>query len=291
MHRATDARQRWTMPVDRWALLLLPGLLFLVLVFLLPMAILASNSLHLSAGLGQIKEGLTLENYVAFLTDFFYLEVLLDTFYLGFIVVTMCAIIGYPVAYFLARTTTGWRSTLIFLVVAPLLITNVIRNLGWLPILSDSGLINTVLLGIGVVGEPLKLVGNFTGVVIGLVHALLPFMIISLMAVIQRIEPELEEASINLGAGPLVTFWRILLPLSRPGLLAGYLFVFTIAISAFVTPGMLGGKRVLVMATYIEQQFRAVLNYAFGATAAVILLVLSAALTLLALRLSSRQEG
>ena len=291
MRSITVALQRSTMPVDRWALLLLPGLLFLVLVFLLPTAILASNSLHLSAGLGQLQEGLTLENYVAFLTDFFYLEVLLDTFYLGIIVVTLCAVIGYPVAYFLARTTSAWRSTLVFLVVAPLLITNVIRNLGWLPILSDSGLVNSVLLGIGIIGEPLKLVGNFTGVVIGLVHALLPFMIISLMAVIQRIEPELEEASINLGAGPLVTFWRVLLPLSRPGLLAGYLFVFTIAISAFVTPGMLGGKRVLVMATYIEQQFRAVLNYAFGATAAVILLVVSAGLTLLALRLSSKQEG
>ena len=291
MHSISVARQRWSMPVDRWALLLLPGLLFLVVVFLLPTAIMTSNSLHLSAGLGQFREGLSIENYVAFLTDFFYLEVLLDTFLLGLIVVTLCVVIGYPVAYFLARTTSGWRSTLVFLVVAPLLITNVIRNLGWLPILSNSGLVNSALLGIGIVDEPLKLVGNFTGVVIGLVHALLPFMILSLMAVIQRIEPELEEASINLGAGPLGTFWRVLLPLSRPGLLAGYLFVFTIAISAFVTPGMLGGKRVLVMATYIEQQFRSVLNYAFGATAAVILLVVAGGLTLLALRLSSKAES
>ncbi len=177
-----------------------------------------------------------------------------------------------------------WRGFLIFFVVAPLLISTVIRNLGWFPILGGGGLINWLLMSIGLIGEPLKIANNFTGVVVGLTHALLPFMILALMTVIQRIEPEIEEAAINLGASPIETFFRVVLRLSRPGLLAGYLLVFTMAISGFTTPDMMGGKRVLVMSTFIEQQVRSVLNYAFGSTAAVILMFVAAVLTLIAVR-------
>ena len=267
-----------------WLLLLLPALLTLVLVFVLPIAHLAAKSLHPSAGLGQVGPEFTLENYAKFFADPFYLYILLDTFELGFIVVTVCLLLAYPVAYFLARTRSRWRGIFMFMVIAPLLISVVIRNLGWLPVLGDSGLVNWALTGIGLVREPLRLVNNFTGVVIGLVHTLLPFMILTLTTVIQRIEPDIEEAAINLGASPMQTFWRVVLPLSRPGLLGGYLLVFTMAISAYTTPSLLGGKRVLVMATYIDQQVRTVLDYALGATVAVILMAVAGAVTVIALR-------
>jgi putative spermidine/putrescine transport system permease protein len=265
-----------------WDLMILPSLLTLVVVFLLPIAHLFVNSLHTPRGDGQVGSEFTLANYWHFISDPFYLLILFDTVWLGFVVVTFCFLLGYPVAYVLARTKSRFRGALIFLVIAPLLISTVVRNLGWFPILGGGGLVNWVLTSLGLISDPLKLANNFTGVVITLVHSLLPFMILTLMSVIQRIEVELEEAAINLGASPLETFFRIVLRLSRPGLLSGYLLVLTIAISAFTTPAMMGGGRVLVMSILIAQQVRGLLNYAFGATAAVILVVVAVVLTLAA---------
>lgn len=273
-----------------WGGLILPALVVLVVVFVLPIGQLAMNSFHRNAGMGTIDPAWTLDNYARFLGDPFYWGILLETFILGVIVVSICMVIGYPVAYFLARTRSRLRGALIFLVVSPLLISVVIRNLGWLPVLGSSGLVNWFLLGTGLLREPVQLINNYVGVVVGLVHALSPFMILSLMTVIQRIEPEIEEASINLGASPFETFWRVVLPLSRPGLLAGYLLVFTVVLSAFTTPGMMGGNRVLVMSVFIGQQIRSVLNYPFGGMAAVVLMVVTAALTVLALKLPGERR-
>jgi len=274
----------------RTLLLLLPGVLALFLVFVLPLLYLASNSLHPHVGLGQVGPEFTLANYYNFLTDRFYLGILLYSFELGLAVVACCVLLGYPVAYCLARTTSKYRSVMLFIVIAPLFVSVVIRNLGWIPVLANQGFINTVLLKAGMIDEPLQLMNNFTGVVIGLVHALIPFMILSLTTVIQSIEKEVEEASLSLGAGPLETFFRVVLPLSRPGLLGGSLLIFTLAISAYTTPAVMGGKRVLVMAIYIEQQFRAALNYAIGATAAVVLMAVAIALTIFAMRFSERRR-
>lgn len=247
------AQPRW-LPKHGWGGLIVPALLVLLLVFVLPIGQLAVNSFHAKAGPGMIDPSWTLDNYIRFLTDPFYYGVLFETFLLGIIVVSICLVIGFPVAYFLARTRSRWRSTLIFVVVSPLLISVVIRNLGWLPVLGSSGVINWVLISLGILDEPVQLINNYIGVVVGLTHALSPFMILSLMTVIQRIEPEIEEASINLGASPFETLWRIVVPLSRPGVLAGYLLMFTVVLSAFTTPGMMGGNRVLVMSTYIGRR-------------------------------------
>lgn len=273
-----------------WFALLTPALLVLLLVFVLPLTFLASNSLHPGGSMGRVGSAWTFDNYLRFLGDPFYLGVLVDTLIVGLLVVAVCAVIGYPVAYFLARTRSRWRGALTFAVLAPMLISVVVRNLGWLPVLGDSGLVNWLLLSLGAIDEPLKLVYNFGGVVIGLVHALSPFMIMSLITVIRRIEPELEEAATNLGAGPFETFFRVVLPLSRPGLLAGSLLVFTLSIAAYITPAMMGGKRVLVMAIFIEQQVRSVLNYPFGATAAVVLLAVVIVAALLALRIGRERQ-
>ncbi|MDF3074906.1 MAG: ABC-type spermidine/putrescine transporter, permease [Alphaproteobacteria bacterium] len=274
------------LPKRGWGGLIVPAVLVLLIVFVLPIGQLALNSLHVKAGPGMIDPTWTLDNYIRFLSDPFYYGILLETFILGIVVVSICLVIGFPVAYFLARTRSRWRGALIFAVVSPLLISVVIRNLGWLPVLGSSGVINWLLLSLGILSQPVQLINNYTGVVIGLTHALSPFMILSLMTVIQRIEPEIEEASINLGASPLETFWRIVVPLSRPGVLAGYLLVFTVVLSAFTTPGMMGGNRVLVMSTYIGQQIRTALNYPFAAMAAIILMLVTTLTTLIALRLS-----
>lgn len=272
-----------------WGWLALPGLLLLVFSFGLPILGMAFKSLQKHAGPAETTGPLSLDNFVLFLTDPLYLGVLLDTFLLGFIVVTVCAILGYPVAYFLARTRSRFRGLLIFVVFGPLLISAVIRNLGWVPLLGTNGFINWLLVMVGIVDQPLRLINNLTGVIIGTSHAMLPFMILMLMTVIQRINPSIEEAALNLGASPWRKFWLVVFPLSLPGLIGGYLIVFTLTISAYTTPAMLGGNRVTVMSTFIAQQVRYVLNYSFGATSAVILMLSAIAVTLVAMRFSERK--
>jgi putative spermidine/putrescine transport system permease protein len=285
---ALDSRTRLH-PVSGWALLVLPMLVTLAVVFLLPIASLIVVSFHSMTGPAQVDDVFTLKNYRDFFTDPFYLRIVRNTFVLSTIVVACCLIVGYPVSYYLARTRSRWRGLLLFLVVSPLLISAVVRNIGWFPILSNTGLINWVLQGLGVIEQPLPLISNTVGVVIGLVHALLPFMILTLTTVIQRIEPELEDAAANLGAGPLQAFRHVLMPLSLPGILAGSLLVFTMASAAYTTPVIMGGNRVLVLATFIAQQFRTVLDYPVGATAAATLMILTALLTLVALRLGAQR--
>jgi putative spermidine/putrescine transport system permease protein len=282
---AAKARRR----PDIWLWILLPTIVVFGAIFVAPLADLILVSFHRMSGPAQVGRSYTLANYRAFVTDPFYLEMLLRTCWLGLLVTFSCLAIGYPVAYYLARTASRWRSVALFFVISPLLVSAIVRNIGWFPLLSQSGLVNWSLLKLGVIASPLPLVNNFTGVVIGLVHALLPFMILTLATVIQRIEGDLEEAAANLGAGPLEVFWRVLLPLSLPGVVAGSLLVFTMAISAYTTPAILGGNRVLVMATYIAQQFRTVLDYPAGGTAAALLLVFAALLTMLALQLRTAE--
>ncbi|AMN41171.1 ABC transporter permease [Rhodoplanes sp. Z2-YC6860] len=275
----------------KWALLSAPMLLTLAIVFAVPIGWLIALSFFSSTGPAQVGDEVSLENYRNFITDPFYYRIIFNTFWLGGVVVLCCLIVGYPVSYFLARTKSRWRGLLLFLVVAPLLVSAVVRNIGWFPILSNTGLINTVLLKSGLISQPVPLISNLTGVVIGLVHALLPFMILTLTTVIQRIEPELEEAAANLGAGPIRAFVKVMLPLTLPGIVGGSLLVFTMAIAAYTTPVIMGGNKFLVMSTFIGQQFRTVLDYPLGATSAAVLMVLAGLLSVLAIKFgASRTE-
>jgi putative spermidine/putrescine transport system permease protein len=271
----------------KWMLLSTPMLLTLALVFAAPIGSLIATSFFSMTGPAQVGTEFSLENYSNFITDRFYYRIILNTFWLGAVVVLCCLIVGYPVSYFLARTKSRWRGLLLFLVVAPLLVSAVVRNIGWFPILSNSGLINRLLLSSGVITQPLALISNLTGVIIGLVHALLPCMILTLTTTIQRIEPELEEAAASLGAGPVRTFTKVMLPLSLPGIIGGSLLVFTMAIAAYTTPVIMGGNKVLLMSTFIGQQFRTVLDYPLGATSAAVLMLLAGLLSILALKLGA----
>jgi len=177
-----------------------------------------------------------------------------------------------------------------FLMITPLLISSVIRNIGWIPILGDHGALNTLLLTIGITDSPIALMNNFTGVVIALVHALLPYMTLLLMTVIRSIGVEIEDAAKNLGASPWRSFWRVVFPLSRRGLAAGCALVFTITVSSYTTPTILGGGRVLVMATFIAQQIQTVMHYAFGSAFAIVLFLVAVGLSTLASRWLERSE-
>jgi putative spermidine/putrescine transport system permease protein len=259
-------------------------MIVLALLFLVPLGLLAVQSVARDGRNGDILYTVDFKNYVGILTDPFYLRVLLDTLALGVLVAGISVVLAFPVAYFLARTRSRWRGLLIFLAIMPLLISSVIRNIGWIPILGQNGAVNTLLLKLHLIQTPLVLINNFTGVVIGLTHGMLPIMIMMLMTVIQRIAPELEEGALNLGASAWQVFRMVILPLSRRGLAAGFLLVFSIAVSSYTTPAIMGGGKVLVMSTFIAQQINFVLKYAFGSAITIVLLVVVVGLTILSSR-------
>lgn len=268
-----------------------PGLVLLAAGFVMPMLLLAGYSALHDGANGQVRGPVTATNYIAIVTDPLYLRVLGNTVLLGVAVTLICACLAYPLAYFLVRSRSRWRGPLMFLMITPLMISSVIRNIGWIPILGDHGAVNVALLASGMISHPLLLMNNLTGVVIALVHALLPFMTLMLMTVIQAIHPEVEEAARMLGANPWRLFWEVVFPLSRRGLAAGCALVFSIAVSSYTTPTILGGGRVLVMATFIAQQIQSVLRYAFGSALTIVLFVVALSLSLLSSKWLERRDA
>jgi putative spermidine/putrescine transport system permease protein len=274
-----------------WPCFSLPGLLVMGVTFVFPLCILAVFSVMRDGRNGRLIYEATIQNYVVALSDPFYLSVLGDTILLGVMVAVICLALSFPVAYFLARTSSRWRGLLIFLALAPLTISAVIRNIGWIPVLGETGAINQLLMGLGLIDTPLRMINNFTGVVIGLVNALLPYSILLLMIVIQRVGREIEEAAINLGASRWQLVWWVLVPLTRRGTTAAGLLVFTLAIASYTTPAIMGGRRVLVMSTFIEQQIGVVLKNAFGSALTIILLLVAVGFIILSSRTFDRKEA
>ena len=268
--------------------LLSPSLMLLLGAFLAPLAFLVPVSFRPYVPGRGIGEGFTGEHYVRFFTDLYYLEIFGRTILLGAIVTTMTLLVGYPLAYFLARTKSRWRSWLTILVVFPLLLNLVVRTFGWIALLANRGLINETLIAVGLIEGPLRLMFNFTGLLIGLTHIFLPFMVLLLVSAIQTIDRSVEEAARVLGASWSETFLKVTLPLSTPGILSGSILVFVLTISALVTPRLLGGPTYKVMSTLIYEQFMSLLNWPRGSAMATILTVVAIAIIALSGRFARR---
>lgn len=257
---------------DRTGLfLLLPLLLLLAFAFLLPVLSLVPTSLRPYAPGRGIGDGFTLEHYVKALTDSFYLEVLVRTIGLGFVVTFMTLLIGYPLAYILARSESRWKHWLTLLVIFPMLLNLVVRTFGWIALLARRGLVNQWLMALGITDEPIRLMFNFTGLLIGLTHIFLPVMVLVLIAVIQNISVDLEEAASVLGASRIAVLFKVTLPLSAPGILAGSILVFVLTVSALVTPRLLGGPTYKVVSTMVYEQFLQLLNWPAGSALALLM--------------------
>jgi len=268
--------------------LLSPSLMLLLGAFLAPLAFLVPVSFRPYVPGRGIGEGFTGEHYVRFFTDLYYLEIFGRTILLGAIVTTMTLLVGYPLAYFLARTKSRWRSWLTILVVFPLLLNLVVRTFGWIALLANRGLINETLSAVGLIEGPLRLMFNFTGLLIGLTRIFLPFMVLLLVSAIQTIDRSVEEAARVLGASWSETFLKVTLPLSTPGILSGSILVFVLTISALVTPRLLGGPTYKVMSTLIYEQFMSLLNWPRGSAMATILTVVAIAIIALSGRFARR---
>ncbi len=203
------------------------------------------------------------------------------TFEIAFVVTAICVLLGYPLSYLLSQLSAGVAAFWLMFVIIPFWTSLLVRTYAWLVLLQRRGLINTWLVDIGVIDEPLRLVHNFTGTVIGMVHIMLPYLVLPLYASMRTIDRDLVRAAANLGASPVRAFWQVFFPLSLPGLFAGIVLVFVLCLGFYVTPALLGGGRIVMWSMQIE---RTVTIYAdWGAASALGMVLLVVTLALLAL--------
>ena len=266
-------------------LYLAPATIFYLVFLVVPYALLLRLSLFRFSSMRLYIPEFTLINYATVMTDPFYLLLMARTVGLGLLVTVISLVLGYPLALKIVRSGPAMRSALIAVALSPLLINLVVRTYAWLVLLGDTGVVNNWLRALGLIGAPLPLSGNMVSVVLGLVHISLPLMALSLIGVLDRIDRTLEDAADSLGASRGRILRRIILPLSLPGAAAGSLLVFTFAISAFVTPALLGGNRVSTISTLIYEKFTFSANWPVGATLVVVLLVINLGIVVLHSRL------
>jgi putative spermidine/putrescine transport system permease protein len=273
-------------------MLLTPLALVLAGFFLLPVVMMLPTSFREYApGLGVTPGVWTLENYTRIVTDDYYREVIWRTLGLGLFVTLACLLLGYPLAYLIARGPERWRIPLILLVVFPMLLNLVVRSFGWIALLANRGLVNNLLTELGLIASPLKLMFNLTGLMIGLTHIYLPFMVLMLVAAIRNVPRDVEAAAATLGSSRAHVFAAVTLPLSAPGILAGSILVFVLTISALVTPRMLGGPTFKVMATLIYDEYMQLLDWPSGSALSFALTFMAIGVIWLSSRLTKSWAG
>jgi putative spermidine/putrescine transport system permease protein len=268
-------------PVAPIAWLIAPSAILFVLFFFLPIGLMAMISVLTGNPVVQAHVSFTARYYQRILSDRYYFEVIWTTLRIGLLTTLAALVIGYPLAHWMARIRgrTGY-AVLMMTVLMPMLTDVVVRTFAWMALLSDKGVINQTLSGLGLIAKPLPLMYNEFSIVLGLTHIYVPYMVLTLVGVIGRIDQRLEQAAQNLGASPLRAFVEVTLPLSVPGILAGSLLVFALAISAYVTPILMGGFQIMTLPMLIYQQIAASFNVGFAAALGMVLLIISLVLVI-----------
>jgi putative spermidine/putrescine transport system permease protein len=274
LERPDAAKPAWTA-----AALVGPATVFVAIGLLVPIAILFRYSLNAFVPGKFMVDALTVENYVKFFTDPYYLNVLLRTIRVAAITTLLCLLMGFPLAYVLARTETRWKNLLIMAVVLPLFVGNAVRAAGWMVAFGSRGFLNSLLMGAGLIEQPLEIMYSELAVIIGITAVNLPFMVLTLQSVIEGIDRAVEEAAFSLGAGPGVMFRRVLAPLAMPGILAGTILTFILAMNAYATPVLLGGPKFQTMGPLVYNQFAQQNNWPFGGAISFILMTATLVLT------------
>jgi ABC-type spermidine/putrescine transport system permease subunit I len=270
---ATARRRRAVrLSADRRALLVVPAAAFLAVFFLLPLLDMSARSVTEPADAG-------LSNFTRFFEQESYVRILTNTFWISILTTAACLLIGFPFAYLMTVVQGRVAGLLLIAVLLPFWSSVLVRTFAWQVILRDTGIINTFLMDLGIIAKPLPLIRTTTGVIIGMTYVLLPFMVLPIWAVLRRIDPEFGRAAASLGAPPITAFRRIVLPLALPGVLAGSLLVFVLALGFYITPALLGGPRDQMISQLIVEQVERQLDWGFAA--AMSLLLLAATFTIL----------
>jgi putative spermidine/putrescine transport system permease protein len=270
------------------AMLLGPATLVVALGLLLPILILLRYSFNKFEPRLMMVEAVTLENYVKFFTDPFYTNIFWTTLRVALITTVICLLLAFPLAYVLARSESRYKNLLLMLVVLPLFIGNAVRAAGWMTLFGSKGALNALLLRLGFVEAPLEIMFTEKAVIIGIIAVNLPYMVLTLQSVLEGIARNLEEAAFSLGAGPWRMFRRVLWPLALPGIIAGAILCFILAMNAYATPVLLGGPQFKMMGPLVFGQFR-LNNWPFGAAVAFVLMTATLLLTAAANLMSQRQ--
>jgi putative spermidine/putrescine transport system permease protein len=255
-----------------------PATVIVVVGLLLPIAILFRYSLNQFKPRVMMVEAFTIENYVKFFTDPFYTHIFFTTIRVAFICTVICLLLGFPLAYVLARTQTRFKHVLIMLVVLPLFVGNAVRAAGWMTLFGTKGFLNVTLIDLGIISEPMQIMFTEGAVIAGIIAVNLPYMVLTLQSVIEGIERNVEEAAFSLGAGPVTMFRRVLWPLALPGIIAGTILTFILGMNAYATPVLLGGPKFKMMGPLVFGQFQ-LNNWPFGAAISFILMTATLLLT------------
>lgn len=261
------------------ALLVLPACLLVLGLLVGPMLLMFRISLNQFSPTQLMIEAFSFDNYVRAAADPYYQEIILTTLGMALLCTVLTLVIAFPAAYWVGRLESRWKSLVVIATLFPLLVGNVVRSAGWMALFDREGLINVTLRRAHLIGEPLTLMYTPKAVVFGVVAVVLPYMILTIAAVIESIPRDLEDAASNLGASQLKTFWRVILPLSAPGVAAGSILVFVLCMNTYATAVLLGGPRFKMMAPAIFDQFVRGNNWPMGATLAFMLLAVTMSFT------------
>src|SRR5262249_25674572 len=251
--------------------LLGPATIVIALGLGLPGLILFRYSLNKFDPRLMMIEAVTLANYAKFFTDPFYTHIFFTTLRVALACTLICLVAAFPLAYVLARSESRYKNVLLMLVVLPLFVGNAVRAAGWMTLLGSKGALNAALMQVGLIVAPLEIMYTQKAVIIGIIAVNLPYMVLTLQSVLEGIPRNLEEAAFNLGAGPLLMFRRVLWPLAFPGIVAGTILCFILAMNAYATPVLLGGPQFKMMGPLVFGQFR-LNNWPFGAAIAFVLM-------------------
>ena len=255
-----------------------PIFIFLILFLLYPLVWMAGWSFLHYVPIQITDDRLSLSNYARFLLSPFYLRVLFKTIELSFLVTLITLALGYPVAYYFAKSSPRIKRIGIFLVIMPIMVGLVVRTYGLMILFEERGLINQILMVLGIIQGPIQILDTPFAATVGLVEMFLPFAVLPLISSLEKIDPSIEEAARVLGCNSSKLFLKVTLPLSIPGILSGSLLVFSMAMTAYVTPALLGGHSMILMATLIYQQMMTSFNWPFGTAIAMILIAVTTAL-------------
>jgi ABC-type spermidine/putrescine transport system permease subunit I len=264
MLKSEEYRERFTLLG-----LSLPAILAILVIVFLPILWLSSLSLYNAAG------EFSLENYARIFESRLYRRTFVVTFQISISVTLICIILGYPLCYWLAKMPDRTAAILMVFVLVPFWTSILVRTYAWLVLLQRNGIINSSLIWVGVIEEPLQLAHNLTGSIIGMVHVMLPFLVLPLYATMRSIDTDLVRAALGLGSSPREAFWHVFFPMSLPGLFAGIVLVFILSLGFYVTPALLGGGRVQMLAQRIESTITIYSNWGAASALGVVLLMLA----------------
>jgi len=248
-----------------------PALLLFTALLVAPLILTGLLSFHVFDQVKGITQSWTVDHYLAVMVDPYYHVIFWRTFWISALTALICIVIGVPEAYILSRMSNPWRSLFLLVLLAPLLVSVVVRSFGWSMLLGPQGIVHAVLQIFG--AGSIRILYTESAIMIAMVHVMLPFMVIPVWTSLQKLDPQVQDAALSLNATPFTTMRRIIFPQIMPGILSGSLIVFGLSASSFVIPGLLGGRRLKMVATIVYDEYMHELNWPLGAAIALILLI------------------